>query len=77
MAFPITADSPVKILTVGSNAWQVTRDGNGNGKIDFPVKVTGIAFSNRPWELDFLEMRPTRPFLRFKDVTLLRSAADR
>ena len=33
----------------------------------------GIAFSNRPWELDFLEMRPTRPTLRFKDVTLLRS----
>ena len=73
LAFPITADSPVKILTVGSNAWQVTRDGNGNGKIDFPVKVKGIAFSNRPWELDFLEMRPTRPTLRFKDVTLLRS----
>ena len=26
---------------------------------------------NMPWGLDFLEMRPTRGYLRFKDVTLL------
>ncbi len=64
---------PLEDMDWDSDAWQLTRDGNGNGKVDFPIKVTAVAFSNRPWNLDFLEMRPTRPFLRFKDVTLLRS----
>ena len=71
LKFPLTHASPVKNPSPGSGAWQITRDGNGNGRIDFPVKVTGMALSNRPWNLDFLDMRPTRPYLRLKDVTLL------
>ncbi len=72
LKFPISKSSPVKIPAVGADFWQLTRDGNGNGTIDFPIKVTGLAFSNRPWNLDFLEMRPTRPYVRIKDVTLLK-----
>ena len=71
LKFPISASSPVKNPSVGADFRQLTRDGNGNGKIDFPIKVSGMAFSNRPWNLDFLEMRPTRPYVRFRDVTLL------
>lgn len=73
LKFPITFDSPVKVPSVGSDARQVTRDGTGNGRIDFPVKVTGLAIRNHPWNLDFLDMRPTRPYVRIKDITLLRS----
>ena len=73
LKFPISASSPVKIPAVGADFWQLTRDGHGNGKIDYPIKVTGMAFSNRPWNLDFLEMRPTRPYVRIKDVTLLKA----
>ena len=72
LKFPITASSPVKNLGVGANHWQVTRDGHGNGRIDFPIRVSGMAFSNRPWNLDFLEMRPTRPYVRLRDVTLMK-----
>ena len=70
--FPLTAASPIKVGTPGENEEQLTNDARGNGRIDFPVKVTGLAVSNHPWGLDFLEMRPTRPYVRIKDVTLLR-----
>lgn len=73
LKFPLTESSPVKNMGVGAGHWQVTRDGNGNGRIDFPVKVTGMAVSNRPWNLDFLEMRPTRPYIRIKDVMLMKA----
>ena len=33
----------------------------------------GLGYGNYQWAIDLLEMRPTRPTLRFKDVTLLRS----
>ena len=71
LKFPLTAESPVKVASPGENEEQLTRDGSGNGRIDYPVKVTGLGVGNMPWGLDFLEMRPTRGYLRFKDVTLL------
>ncbi len=70
--FPMRGGSHVWVRSPSMNQWQWTRDGErGNGRIDFPVKVTGLGYGNYQWALDFLEMKPTRPTLRFKDVTLL------
>ena len=64
--------SHVWVRAPSMNQWQWTRDGErGNGKSDFPVRVTGLGFGNYQWAIDLLEMRPTRPTLRFKDITLL------
>ena len=72
--FPMRGGSHVWVRSPSMNQWQWTRDGErGNGKIDFPVRVTGLGYGNYQWAIDLLEMRPTRPTLRFKDVTLLRS----
>ena len=58
--------------TALDTSWTKTRDGErGNGRIDFPVRVTGLGYGNYQWAIDLLEMRPTRPTLRFKEVTLL------
>ena len=77
LTFPLTAGSPVKIGAPGENADQLSRDGSGNGRIDFPVKVTGLGVGNMPWGLDFLEMCPTRGYLRVKEITLLGNKQER
>ena len=70
--FPLRRGSHVQVRSVSMNEFQWTRDGEkGNGRIDFPVKVTGLGFGNYQWALDFLDMKPTRPTLRFKDITLI------
>ena len=62
----------MQVRAPSMNEFQWTRDGEkGNGRIDFPVKVTGLGFGNYQWALDFLDMKPTRPTLRFKDITLI------
>ena len=70
--FPMREGSHVWVRAPSMNQWQWTRDGErGNGRIDFPVRVTGLGYGNYQWAIDLLEMRPTRPTLRFKDVTLI------
>ncbi len=71
LSFPITEKSPVKIHCPGDNEWQWQRDGEkGNGKIDFPVKVSGLVVSTYPQALDLVKMRKTAPAIRLRDVCL-------
>ena len=73
VTFPLTRESPVRAPNPGMDWLQWTRDGEkGNGRIDFPVKVSGLGVGNYRYALDFLEMRPVSPSLRFKDVMLMR-----
>ncbi len=65
---PVTAQSDVRIVGPGMNHWTWTRDGNGNGKIDWPVKVTGIGFSQMGRTLDILEMKPSAPTVRLGKI---------
>ena len=67
--FPINGDSPVKVFSPGENEWQWQRDGNaGNGKIDYPIKVTGLGVGMYPRVLNILEMEETRRDVLIKDL---------
>ena len=67
--FPITADSPVKVFAPGDDEWQWCRDGEtGNGKVDFPITVTGLGIGARSQSLDILEMKPVTEPIRVKAV---------
>ena len=67
--FPITAGSPVKVFSPGDDEWQWCRDGEtGNGKIDYPITVTGLGIGARSQSLDILEMKPVTEPIRVKAV---------
>ena len=70
LAFPLTKDSPVKVYGPGENEWQWQRDGaKGNGRIDFPVKVTGLGVAMTPWTLNLKEMVPAKPSILLQGVS--------
>ena len=65
--FPITADSPVKIHSPGDNQWQWVRDGDaGNGRIDYPITVTGLCVGSYAHALNLLKMEPVKTPVRLK-----------
>lgn len=61
---PLTGKSDVKITGPGENQWLWTRDGSGNSRIDWPVKVTAIGISQYGGTLDLLEMKASEPSIR-------------
>ena len=65
---PLTKASDVRIVGPGENEWLWTRDGTGNGKIDWPVKVTALGISQYGRTLDLLEMKKGSPVIRLKDI---------
>ncbi len=68
---PLTKDSPVKIYSPGENEWQWQRDGEfGNGRIDYPITVTGLGIGMYPRVLNILEMEETGRSILLKDVTV-------
>ena len=54
----------MKITGPGENQWLWTRDGSGNSRIDWPVKVTAIGVSQYGRTLDLLEMKASEPSIR-------------
>ena len=42
--------------------------GNGNGKIDFPIKVNAITVPMNRTKLDLLDFKPSAPAIRLRDV---------
>ncbi len=67
--FPITGDSPVKVHSPGDNQWQWCRDGEtGNGRVDYPITVTGLGIGSRAHALQILEMKPVDEPIRVKAV---------
>jgi hypothetical protein len=66
---PLTKDSPVKIYSPGENEWQWQRDGDfGNGRIDYPITVTGLGVGMYPRVLNILEMEETPRTILIGDV---------
>ena len=66
---PLTKDSPVKIYSPGENEWQWQRDGEfGNGRIDYPITVTGLGVGMYPRVLNLLEMEETGRTILIGDV---------
>ena len=61
---PVTDKSEVRIVGPGMNRWLWCRDATGNGKIDWPVKITAVEFSQMGRTLNLLEMEPSAPTAR-------------
>ena len=61
---PVTDKSDVVIMGPGMNEWLWTRDGSGDGRINWPVKVSAIGVSQYGRTLDLLEMKKGSPTLR-------------
>lgn len=73
--YPLTEKSDVPVLAPGSGAFHWTKDGEkGNGKIDFPVRVTGLGYLASPWAIDLLEMQKVSPSIRVKGIGAVDSA---
>ena len=67
---PLTGKSDVKITGPGENQWLWTRDGSGNSRIDWPVKVTAIGVSQYGRTLDLLDMKASSPSIRLKGLSV-------
>jgi hypothetical protein len=64
LQFPITAKSPISVQSPGQDAWQWQRSGSGNGKIDYPIKLTGIAISMPRQAVNLIKMEPVKTSIR-------------
>ena len=70
LQLPLTSLSPVKIPSPGDDEWQWTRDGSGNGQIDFPIKVKSVTIGQMGRTLDLLEMKSGGDSVRIKSVEI-------
>ena len=70
LQLPLTSLSPVKIPSPGDDEWQWTRDGSGNGQIDFPIKVKSVTIGQMGRTLDLLEMKSGGDSVRIKSVEM-------
>ena len=70
LQLPLCHGSPVKNPSPGDNEFQWTRDGTGNGRIDFPITVTAITIGQTGRTLDLLEMKSGSPKVRIGPVKL-------
>ncbi|MFN0077009.1 MAG: hypothetical protein ACKVY0_11095 [Prosthecobacter sp.] len=69
MSFPLTDDSPIKHVEPGSGQgqWKGTTD----GRLDHPLKLTGIYVITHRQSLDLTKMVPVKTPLRFRDVSVI------
>ncbi len=67
---PLTAASDVKITGPGENQWLWTRDGSGNSRIDWPVKVTAVGVAQYGRTLNLLDMEKGSPTIRLKGIAV-------
>lgn len=69
LKFPLTGASPVKAHSPGENQWQWQRSGGkfANGKIDYPVKLTGIGFMIYRKVIVINQMKEAGRTIRFRD----------
>ena len=65
---PLLRSSPVKNHSPGDHDFQWTRDGSGNGRIDFPIKVTKVVIGQYGRTLNLLEMVEGSPSVRIGAV---------
>ena len=65
MRFPITNDSPFVHIEPGTGAKQWEGKG-GDGRLDYPLKLTGIYVITHRQSLSLTKMMPVRQPLRFK-----------
>jgi len=73
LRFPISEESPAKIIGGGglSAQWVAVKGaGKGNRKVDYPIRITGLAVEMTQNALDLSEMAPVKPVIRLKDLSV-------
>jgi hypothetical protein len=70
LQFPIAQASPVRLPNPGEVSEQWRTSGGGNGRIDYPIKLTGVAVCMTRQALDLTEMKPVRTVVRLKDLSV-------
>ena len=73
MTFPLTNDSPFKHIEPlpGIGQWQHE---NGDGKLDYPLKFTGLYIETHRQSLNLTKMAPVKGYIRLKDVSVIGDA---
>ncbi len=69
VTFPLTRESPALQVEPGAGLgqWQ----GNGDGKLDYPVKLVGLDVQTHRQSLDLTRMQPVKGTIRLKDVSAI------
>jgi hypothetical protein len=70
MTFPLTNDSPFIHIepAPGLGQWQHQ---NGDGKLDYPLKLTGLFIETHRQSLNLTKMAPVKGHIRLKDVSTI------
>ena len=68
LRFPITAKSPVKIITPGGVHGQWVAGKGKTKEVVYPIKLTGVAVEMTRKTLDLTEMVPVTPAIRLKGL---------
>ena len=68
LSFPISVDSPAKIISPGDVDAQWVVSGQ-NKKVAYPIKLTGLAVEMTRKGLNLTELEPVSPAIRFKDLS--------
>ncbi len=73
VTFPLTNESPAVQIepNSGRGQWQHT----GNGKMAYPLKLTGLYVLTHRDSLDLTKMQPVKGHIRLKDVSVIGSGA--
>jgi hypothetical protein len=72
VTFPLTNDSPARQIEPGAGLkqWQ----GNGDGKLDYPLKLVGLYVQTHRQSLNLTNMEPVKTRIRLKDVSAITEA---
>ena len=70
MTFPLTNDSPLNHIEParGVGQWQHQA---GDGKLDYPLKFTGLFIETHRQSLNLTKMAPVKGHIRLKDVSVI------
>ena len=73
MTFPLTNESPFKHIepAPGIGQW---RHQDGDGKLDYPLKFTGLFIETHRQSLNLTKMAPVKGHIRLKDVSVIGGA---
>jgi len=73
MTFPLTNDSPFKHIEPGPGIGQWQHQ-NGDEKLDYPLKLTGLFIETHRQSLNLTKMAPVKGHIRLKDVSVIGDA---
>jgi len=73
VTFPLTNDSPVKHIEPSPGIGQWQHQG-GDGKLDYPLKLTGLFIETHRQSLDLTRMAPVNGTIRLKDMSVIGDA---